>query len=97
MQLWLAPLAPDLLIVDDFGLHRLSAQQSSDLYELIIERHRVGIHVVLHQGMRQGMRYVQSWLILGLVNLFAAWQACCSPVNCARSGWWIPGSEMSLL
>jgi DNA replication protein DnaC len=33
-------LTPDLLIVDDFGLHRLSAQQSSDLYELIIERHR---------------------------------------------------------
>jgi DNA replication protein DnaC len=32
-------LAPELLIVDDFGLHRLSAQQSSDLYELIIERH----------------------------------------------------------
>src|ERR1051325_11266854 len=33
-------LAPDLLIVDDFGLRRLSAQQSQDLYELIIERHR---------------------------------------------------------
>ena len=33
-------LTPDLLIVDDFGLHRLTAQQSSDLYELIIERHR---------------------------------------------------------
>jgi DNA replication protein DnaC len=33
-------LAPDLLIVDDFGLHRLTAQQSSDLYDLIIERHR---------------------------------------------------------
>lgn len=33
-------LTPDLLILDDFGLHRLSAQQSSDLYELIIERHR---------------------------------------------------------
>lgn len=33
-------LAPDLLIVDDFGLHRLSAQQSQDLYELVIERHR---------------------------------------------------------
>ena len=33
-------LTPDLLIVDDFGLHRLSAQQSGDLYELIIERHR---------------------------------------------------------
>lgn len=33
-------LAPELLIVDDFGLHRLTAQQSSDLYELIIGRHR---------------------------------------------------------
>ena len=33
-------LAPDLLIVDDFGLHRLTAQQSTDLYDLIIERHR---------------------------------------------------------
>lgn len=32
-------LAPDLLIVDDFGLRHLSAQESSDLYELIIERH----------------------------------------------------------
>ena len=26
--------------MDDFGLHRLTAQQSGDLYELIIERHR---------------------------------------------------------
>jgi DNA replication protein DnaC len=33
-------LAPDLLIVDDFGLRRLDPQQSSDIYELIIERHR---------------------------------------------------------
>jgi len=33
-------LGPDLLILDDFGLHRLSAQQSQDLYELVIERHR---------------------------------------------------------
>ncbi|MBI2863675.1 MAG: ATP-binding protein [Chloroflexi bacterium] len=33
-------LTPDLLILDDFGLHRLSPQQSNDLYELIIERHR---------------------------------------------------------
>jgi DNA replication protein DnaC len=31
-------LAPELLIVDDFGLHRLTAQQSSDLYDLIIPR-----------------------------------------------------------
>jgi len=33
-------LAPDLLIVDDLGLRRLDAGQSSDLYEVIIERHR---------------------------------------------------------
>lgn len=33
-------LAPDLLIIDDFGLRRLNAQQSSDFYEVIIERHR---------------------------------------------------------
>ena len=33
-------LAPDLLIIDDFGFRRLSAQQSSDFYEVIIERHR---------------------------------------------------------
>jgi DNA replication protein DnaC len=33
-------LAPDLLILDDFGLRRLNAQQSSDFYEIVIERHR---------------------------------------------------------
>ena len=32
-------LAPDLLILDDFGLRRLTAEQSSDLYEVILERH----------------------------------------------------------
>ena len=33
-------LAPDLLIIDDLGLHRFTAQQSADLYELILSRHR---------------------------------------------------------
>jgi DNA replication protein DnaC len=33
-------LAPDLLVVDDFGLRRLDPTQSSDIYEVIIERHR---------------------------------------------------------
>ena len=33
-------LSPDVLIVDDFGLRRLDATQSSDIYEVIIERHR---------------------------------------------------------
>lgn len=35
-----ALLAPDLLIIDDFGLRRLDATQSSDLYEIVVERHR---------------------------------------------------------
>lgn len=33
-------LSPDLLIVDDFGLRRLDSMQSSDIYEVILERHR---------------------------------------------------------
>lgn len=33
-------LAPDVLVVDDFGLRRLDPSQSSDIYEVIIERHR---------------------------------------------------------
>ena len=32
-------LSPDLLVVDDFGLRKLSHQASSDFYDLIIERH----------------------------------------------------------
>ena len=31
-------LTPDLLILDDLGLHGLTAQQSADLYELILNR-----------------------------------------------------------
>jgi len=33
-------IAPDLLIIDDFGLRRLNAEQSTGMYEVIIERHR---------------------------------------------------------
>lgn len=32
-------LSPDLLIIDDFGLRKLSNQASSDFYDLVIERH----------------------------------------------------------
>ena len=53
-------LAPDLLLVDDFGLHRLSQQQSEDLYALIIERHRHASFVVTSN------RDVSEW-----VGLFA--------------------------
>jgi DNA replication protein DnaC len=33
-------ISQDLLIIDDFGLRKLDTTQSSDLYEIIIERHR---------------------------------------------------------
>jgi DNA replication protein DnaC len=49
-------LIPDLLILDDLGLHKLSAQQSSDLYELIISRHRRSSLVITSN------RAVEEWL-----------------------------------
>ena len=30
----------ELLIIDDLALHRLEAPETSDFYELIVERHR---------------------------------------------------------
>ncbi len=49
-------LAPDLLIIDDLGLHRLTGQQSTDLYELIIGRHRRSSLVI------DSNRAVDEWL-----------------------------------
>ena len=51
-------LSPDLLILDDLGLHRLTAQQSADLCQLIISRHRVSSFVVTSN------RAVDEWLSL---------------------------------
>ncbi len=51
-----AYLVPDLLVLDDFRLHRLTAQQSNDLYELIIERHRKSSFVITSN------RGVDEWL-----------------------------------
>ena len=51
-------LAPDLLIMDDLGLHRLTAQQSADLYELILNRHRASSFVITSN------RAVDEWLSL---------------------------------
>jgi DNA replication protein DnaC len=39
-------IAPELLVIDDFGLQRLTAQQSQDLYELVIQRHRRSSFIV---------------------------------------------------
>ncbi len=51
-------LAPDLLIIDDFGLRRLDAQQSSDFYEVIIERHRHASTAVTSN------RAIEEWIPL---------------------------------
>ena len=49
-------LSPDLLILDDLGLHRFTAQQSADLYELILNRHRASSFVITSN------RAVDEWL-----------------------------------
>ena len=49
-------LSPDLLILDDLGLHRLTQQQSIDLYELVIGRHRRSSFVITSN------RSVDEWL-----------------------------------
>ena len=51
-------LSPDLLILDDLGLHRLTGQQSADPYQLIISRHRVSSFVITSN------RAVEEWLSL---------------------------------
>ena len=51
-------LAPDLLIIDDFGLRRLTAEQSTDLYEVILERHRRSSTIVTSN------RTIDEWIPL---------------------------------
>ena len=47
---------PELLIPDDLGLHHLTSQQSADLHQLIIRRHRVSSCVITSN------RAVEEWL-----------------------------------
>lgn len=49
-------ITPDLIILDDFGLQKLAAQQSTDLYELIIARHRQSSFAITSN------RAVDEWL-----------------------------------
>jgi DNA replication protein DnaC len=51
-------LAPDVLIIDDFGLRRLDPQQSSDLYEVILERHRRASTILTSN------RTIDEWIAL---------------------------------
>ena len=49
-------LIPDLLILDDFGLQKLTVQQSTDLYELVIARHRKSSFIITSN------RAIEEWL-----------------------------------
>lgn len=51
-------LAPDLLILDDFGLRKLTAQQSSDFYDVLVERHRRAATILTSN------RAVDEWVAL---------------------------------
>jgi DNA replication protein DnaC len=51
-------LAPDLLILDDFGLRKLTAQQSSDVYDVLVERHRRTSTIIT------STRAVDEWVAL---------------------------------
>ena len=51
-------LAPDLLIIDDFGLQALTKQQSTDFYELVIERHARSSTIITSN------RHVDEWIAL---------------------------------
>jgi DNA replication protein DnaC len=51
-------LAPDLLILDDFGLRQLTAQQSSDIYDVLVERDRRAATIITSN------RAVDEWVAL---------------------------------
>lgn len=49
---------PDLLLLDDFGLRKLTAQQSSDSYDVLAGRHRRAATIITSN------RAVDEWLAL---------------------------------
>jgi len=51
-------LAPDLVILDDFGLRKLTAQQSSDFYDVLVERDRRASTIITSN------RAVDEWVAL---------------------------------
>ena len=51
-------LTPDLVILDDFGLRKLTAQQSSDIYDVLVERDRHASTIITSN------RAVDEWVAL---------------------------------
>ena len=72
-------LAPDLLILDDPGLHRMTQQQSIDPYELVIARHRTASFVITSN------RAVDEWLVSSTTPSSATVSSTGSPTPATRS------------
>jgi DNA replication protein DnaC len=49
-------IAPDLIVIDDFGLRKLSGQASSDFYDLVVERHTRAATIITSN------RAVDEWM-----------------------------------
>jgi len=48
-------LSPDLLVIDDLGLQKLTPQEASDFYEIVIERHGRASTIITSN------RHVEEW------------------------------------
>ena len=51
-------IAPDLVVIDDFGLRKLSGQASSDFYDLVVERHTRAATIITSN------RAVDEWMAI---------------------------------
>lgn len=51
-------IAPRLLVIDDFGLERLSVEQAHDFYEIISERYERGATIITSN------RHITEWVTL---------------------------------
>lgn len=51
-------ITPDLLVIDDFGLHRLTQEQARDFYELVCERYEKSSTIITSN------RSVDEWTAL---------------------------------
>ena len=51
-------ISPDLLVIDDFALRKLSSQATSDFYDLLIERHTRSSTILTSN------RSVEEWMAI---------------------------------
>lgn len=51
-------IGPDLLIIDDLGLQKLTSQEANDFYEIVVERHGRASTIITSN------RHVEEWEML---------------------------------